>query len=584
MNSRRLRIMRGHARDLSPFGVAVVAPLLGVLVVRAPLMNSLAYRDPWFYSGYAWTLAHHVEVFGWFYYSVRFPVILPIRWASDIFGPVTGYIVLRYFIFVATGSVVAVCFRRFASVVVACTAVALLAMSSFYLRMVLWDYTSFVAVPCSIAGVALWFMASVRGSIFWQHLAAGALLGAAVFANALSASVIVALLLVEGLVVLRRGLDELVRFAARCGAATAGALLVFFVGYLAYCAYLGSFPLSDIVSPTIDFLRQNNQLAAPLQRPISEFLRQEPRIYAPVLLAIALVVVLGRRLVADDLPGRLAQFSVAYVAFLWLYRFTVTSSVLETWWAYNMTAVSTAFGLPLVVYGLIGDRAHRPRLLVLAAAVGATALASFVVRTADVRTVIASNYIKAHLWSLLVVLGVGLAATLALRLPWSLGVAVAAGGFFAFFAAMSLVPATYIGINQPGEFLPDSRGEYLGYRAAYDMSKLLERRDQPSSRILLWTTLIGLPIIGWTDLPHQGGAIINPETPPMALNTLDPSELSLIRYPTTRGLLVMSEDPADMTRALAALRDAHVSGSVARRGAWADGHLHYELVYLSHKR
>ena len=101
---------------------------------------------------------------------------------------------------------------------------------------------------------------------------------------------------------------------------------------------------------------------------------------------------------------------------------------------------------------------------------------------------------------------------------------------------------------------------------------------------MLWTTLSGLPVIGWADLPHQGGAIINPETPPQALNTLDPYQLSYVRYPTTRGLLVMSQDPADMTRALAALKSAKIPAQVRKRGTWADGLLHYELVYLARNR
>lgn len=569
---------------LSPAAVILLAPLVGVLVVRAPLMNNLAYRDPWFYSGYAWTLAHHVEIFGWFYYSVRFPVILPIRWATDLFGPVTGYILLRYLILVGTGAVLYACFRRFTSVAVACTAVALLAMSSFYLRMVLWDYTSFVAVPCSIAGAAIWFMASVRGRVLWQFVAAGALLGAAVFANALSASVVGALLLVEGIAALRNGPREILRLAVRCLSALAGALLVFVGGYLAYRAYLGSFSPSEIVSPTIEFLRSQNQLAAPLQRPISEFLRSEPRVYGPVLLSLALVIAWGRRFFDDSLPARLAQFSVAYVVLLWLYRLVVTSSVIETWWAYDMTAVSVAFGLPLLVEALRARLAPRWSSWVIAAALLGTAVASFLVRRGNYHSVLLFNSIKAHRSLLVLLLAGGLVLAAAMKLRWPPGRIAATAAFCGLFAAISLAPATYIGISQTGEFAPDSRGEYLGYSAAYDMSKLLERRDQPDSRIMLWTTLSGLPVIGWADLPHQGGAIINPETPPQALNTLDPYQLSYVRYPTTRGLLVMSQDPADMTRALAALKSAKIPAQVRKRGTWADGLLHYELVYLARNR
>jgi hypothetical protein len=569
---------------LAPAAVILLAPLVGVLVARAPLMNNLAYRDPWFYSGYAWTLAHHVEIFGWFYYSVRFPVILSIRWATDLFGPVTGYIVLRYLIFVGTGAVLYACFRRFTSVAVSCTAVALLAMSSFYLRMVLWDYTSFIAVPCSIAGVAIWFMASERGRVYWQFVGAGVLLGAALFANALSATVVGALLLVEGAAALRNGPREILRLATRCLSALAGALLVFVGGYLAYRAYLGSYSPGEIVNPTIEFLRSQNQLAAPLQRPISEFLRNEPRVYGPVLLSLALVIAWGRRILDDSLPARLAQFSVTYVVLLWLYRVAVTSSVIETWWAYDMTAVSTAFGLPLLVEALRERLAPRWSSWVIGASLLGTAVASFLVRRGNYHSVLLFNSIKAHRSLLALLLVGGVAIIGALKLRWPAGRIVAMAAFCGLFAAISLAPATYIGISQTGEFAPDSRGEYLGYRAAYDMSKLLEARDQPDSRIMLWTTLVGLPLIGWVDLPHQGGAIVNAETPPQALNTLDQYELGFVEYPTTHGLLVMSEDPADMTRALSALAGAGIRANLRTRGTWADGHLHYELVYLARKR
>ena len=81
-----------------------------------------------------------------------------------------------------------------------------------------------------------------------------------------------ALCLVDAIAALRNGPREILRLAVRCLSALAGALLVFVGGYLAYRAYLGSLSPSEIVSPTIEFMRSQNQLAAPLQRPISEFL------------------------------------------------------------------------------------------------------------------------------------------------------------------------------------------------------------------------------------------------------------------------------------------------------------------------
>ena len=115
----RVRQLRASPGGLSASPSCCWRHSIGVLVLRAPLMNNLAYRDPWFYSGYGWTLEHHIEIFGWFYYSVRFPVTLPIRWFTDLFGPVTGALLLRYVLLAGTGAVFYMCVRRFASVGVA---------------------------------------------------------------------------------------------------------------------------------------------------------------------------------------------------------------------------------------------------------------------------------------------------------------------------------------------------------------------------------------------------------------------------------------------------------------------------------
>jgi hypothetical protein len=153
--------------------------------------------------------------------------------------------------------------------------------------------------------------------------------------------------------------------------------------------------------------------------------------------------------------------------------------------------------------------------------------------------------------------------------------------FFALGTIVSLTPAHYLGIRQTGEFARDGHLEVVGYRAAYDLTKLLETPDQPDSRVLIWSPLAGLSVIAWTDLPHQGGGIQNPEAPPRVLNHLTPTEADLLRYPTTAGLLLLSEDPADMTRGLVALRRIGLHPLVRRLGAWADGRLHYALVDLS---
>jgi hypothetical protein len=565
---------------LAGLGTVLLAPLAGVVVLRAPLFNNLVYRDPWFYSGYGWMLDHHVETFGWFYYAVRFPVILPIRWFTELFGPVTGYLVLRYIILAATGAVIYMCVRQFASIWVAGASVLFLAINPFYIRMILWDYTSYVAVPCSIAGVALWLMASTRGRPLWIFIVCGALYGAAVFANPLSATVAVPLVLVELVAACRRGLRELGKFGLRCASAALGILLVFIGGYLGYRAYLGAYAPKELIEPTWEFIRQNDQLAAPFERPASEFLDGEPRIYAPVLLCLAMVIAMGSRILEDTLPGRLAQYTVGYLALIWLYRLAVTSSVVETWWAYNMTAVSMCFAVALTLDQLVrrGGSESRARVTLIAA-VGGAAIATIAIRYSNTSAIDIYDRIRdnAVLVSIIVAAGVLAAATMRLLPVWHAR-AASATVFFAVAAFVALAPARYIGINQTGEFVADGRGDLYAYEGAYDMAKLLKKTDQPNSRTLVWTTSSGFANMVWTNLPHQGGAIQSPETPPATLDEIQPWEASLVHYPTTDAVLLISENPADMARGVAALRRVHARPVVRQRGSWAHGNLQYALV------
>jgi hypothetical protein len=241
----------------------------------------------------------------------------------------------------------------------------------------------------------------------------------------------------------------LARLAVRTAAGGLGAVAVFLAGYLGYRAYIGSFSPRELVQPTLDFVRSNDELAAPLQRPVREFLDGEPRIYAPVLLCIALAAMLGRRLIEDTLPGRLAQYAIGYVALLWLYRFAVTSSVLETWWAYNMAAISMCFAVPLVLDRLERAESRRGAMAILGAALLGAGAASLVIRNANSSAVDVYERIRddaALVVVLLLMSGIAVVGMRFLR-GW-LGRALATGAFFALVAFVALTPARYIGINQ----------------------------------------------------------------------------------------------------------------------------------------
>ena len=392
-----------------------------------------------------------------------------------------GYIVLRYVILVATGVILYTCVRRFASTAVACTSVVLLALNPFYMRMVLWDYTSYVALPCAIAGVAIWLMAATRASSVWPFLGSGALLGAAVFANALSGTFVAALILVEVAAALRGGAQESQALCASIVAATAGAGLISLIGYLGYAAYLGAFDPYDLLEATVEFARANDQRSAPFRQPFSEFLDGEPRIWGPVLICFVLVVVLGRRVLANDLAGRLAQFALPLFFFFFFLKklFRRRRDLVGIQPGRDLHLLRRA---PLILDQFQRSMSKRAAYAAMAAAVAGTAVTTLVIRSRNSWAVSIYEEIRDDPPVLIVILAAGVVATVLLRaLRHPAARAAAAGACFALLAFVSLTPARYAGIGQTGEFAEDGRTERLGYQAAYDRTKLIE--GGPTSRI-----------------------------------------------------------------------------------------------------
>jgi hypothetical protein len=353
---------------------------------------------------------------------------------------------------------------------------------------------------------------------------------------------------------------------------------VLVAGYLLYSAYLGFFAPGKLLEATLDFIKSNEQLAAPYQVPARIWLKTEPRIYGPVLACIGTVAILGRSILANTLRARIAQFAVAYTAIFWLYRFAMTSSVIETWWAYGMTAVTPAFAMPAMLDVLARREGARGRL-VLGCALFAVAIADLVLRSATGTALDVFEYLRTHPWELLALLVLSCAAALAAGAKSTLRLRLVAFSMLCTaIAVLSLTPAHYLGTNQVGEFVPYSGETGLeAYQASHDVIRLIASKDHPSSRVLLWDELQGLANVGWANLPHRGGGIENVEAP-TSIPQLTPSEVGLLHQPTTHYVLALSQYPTELAAALPALRAQQLTPRVQRSSAWVDGELHYQLI------
>lgn len=564
---------------LAPWALVLLAPVLGVLLLRAPLVNMFGDADPWIYSGYGWALAHHTEMFGWPYYADRFTVILPIAVSSGLLGPLPGYLALRYLLMAGCGALLYLAVRRFASVPIAVAGACLLMLNPFFVRMMLWDYTPFVTTPCIIAGAALWYLGSTRTRALWTAVGAGICLSAAVYANPVAGLVLPALIAVEAIAAIRSGRSGVTTLVLRGCAMAAGALLLVIVGYLGDRAYIGSFPIKLMFEATIDFIRHNSQLSAAYQGRPSVFLRTDPEIYAPVLVCVGTVVILGRSLLSNTLRSRMAQFAIAYTLMVWVFRFTVTSSVIETWFAYNMTALTAAFAMPAILDEL-GRRSVRPRWPVVAGvAVVASGLIDLVIRSVGLSTALSVlQYVRTDVVVLACVLlacciAAGLVAVLKRDAPRLIALAI----FCAVVATIALTPAPGA---DTGNFSPfGARTELEAYQAGYDVTQLIAKYDRPFSRVRVWDDLTGFGSVGWVNLPDAGGALSDAFAPP-PVPELSPDELATLRTPTTTRVLALAQSEDAVASSVPALQKQGLDPSLETEGIWANGHLYYALIKL----
>jgi hypothetical protein len=556
--------------------VLALAPVIGVVFDRAPLVNQAGWLDAWFYAGYGWALPHGLTVFENTYFGVRFPPVLLITASTGLFGAIGGYVVLRYLILVGTGVALYAGVRQFASRRAAAGAVVLLALDVFYLRLVLWDYVTFVMIPASLAGVALWPRDPARRGLR-AAAASGALLAAAAFSNPLALAVVPPLLAVELLAALRRRAGEPVRFVQRVGIAFLGGVAVFAFGAIVYWLVAGFSPY-DLLRPTVNFLRNDNEIAAGYVLPVSKWIFNEPEIYAPPVLLAAVPLVMGRRILGTGTAARLAQFSIIFVLELFAYRFTATTSLVETWWAYGITAIPMAFAGALLLDGV--DRLPRQRLLAVAAVAGVVALVGLTVRLDGMHAVNAYRQLRTHHWLELLLVIVALAGVVAWRWLGRAGGAIAVTVLLAVVTVLSLTPADYLGIARTGQFSAGALDELRGYALSYTIVRDIADQDTPASRTLVWyPSPTGLLSTIWSTLPLVGGSL-NAYDQTTPLSQLTDYERGRLAYPTTARVLVVSQDPADLERARSTLRRAGYRFAALGAGTWVDGRVHHQLLRL----
>jgi hypothetical protein len=454
----------------------------------------------------------------------------------------------------------------------------LLYMNPFFSRMLLWDYASFAAVSAGVIGIALWWWSDQRG-IVWTLLP-GAALASALFANALFGTAILVLAVVELVAAARTSLSMCVRLAARIGVALFAGVMVFSVGYLGYVAILGSFSPLDLVRPTIDFVRSNEQNSAMYQHPASEWLLHEVRIWPPVLLSVAVAASLGRKLFGSDLRARVAQTFIGYTGLLWIYRATVTSSVVETWWAYALVVVAMAPAVGVLLQEATTMRTGRRPW---AAAAGAVVVVALAIRTFDGHADRLYSWIERHPAAVYALVGTALVCALVLLIRAEALRAAALWTVLALTTLMVWAPSVFDGRGTTGVFVSDWATDWRAYAAARSFVDLDRHYDSAQGHVYTWFPgTLGITNIAWAALPQLGTTVqlLNSGEP---LDKLLPLGRARLRLPNAAYVLIMSPQRTDLPAAKQALAGNGFGTRQVKAGFWDDGRLSYVLLALTSK-
>jgi hypothetical protein len=457
------------------------APIAAVPLFGICLINQDRYLDPWFYTAYARMLKPMIDVNGWTYFSIRFPVIGMISLFSHLFGDLTGYIVLRYVIFVLVAISLYNLFFKAFSHPAAIAAVATLLASPLFARIILWDLPPFMAIPTALSGICIWLTPTTHQRLF--RAVAGFLFAAAVNSHGFVATTIVCFMLVEFLMDWRA--SRLSRFAADLVWATFGGIACTAAGIIYYSLVVGPVGLWTFINPMLGAVNIGLAYHSQAQEAASAILRREFPTYLPFVLTAMNGIVLGKNVLSAAIPARIFWFSAIYCAFFLFFHIVAGQNLFGFFFYGSFLFPTVVLQTPVILYTL--SRSSRPGFNWAIAAIFTVSLAGIA---------LIHHFVPATLNPLLgslenTVFGAAVITVLAICLL--------ASGIVVRFATMVIAPLAAALLALLLEIAPLAHSEYRQvfssktfrreaavYLAAIDLIRLVRAYDARSHRIRLW--------------------------------------------------------------------------------------------------
>lgn len=406
---------RSDHRSGWEWAALLLMPVVILVVLRVSPYYRLNNGDPFIYVGYANDFRRHVARFGYTYHAVRFGLIFPLR-ASLLLGPVWGYFILRYLLYLLAIVPLYLVLRP-QGTRIALFGVALFVANPVSAESILTTYTDTIVVPVFCAVVCLMvFVYRLRG---WKAAACAALAGILAGVS-INTSIFSITLLGVSMAVLCLTLILARRYAdlLRCAAVfVAGIVVVSVAGMLVYRHMFGD---ANIYRTTWAASREvkNDSM---WRSPSLIWLSTRRYAYAPLLALLLGGVALFRSRRVGRVPflERVLIVGVlgACVGFYALYQFLLGGNTIETSYYYAYV-IGPACLVVAAATGWMG-RFDRVPIWVFVAAPVAIA---YVAQTFALRRFVVFAIVTLLLCAVIVrstrALVAGLAAIVAMNIAW----------------------------------------------------------------------------------------------------------------------------------------------------------------------
>jgi hypothetical protein len=331
-----------HTRYFEIAYILLLPIAVWLLYQFSPFNNNDGFLDPWIYFGYVHNFQDLIERYGLIYYfSVRFGFIFPLIALVKIFGPISGYVMFVYALYLLAGVPLYLLFRKWFSVHAAILAYAILVSSVWFARTVLWTYPDASAVPYLVAALGLMFLEPKRRRL--GNFAVGLLVGLAANSNIFALSL-------GGLSGVAYSVNNKNSLWARLRQdipwMAAGFVLIFtggMVGYYMCCQQM------NFLNSTLAMIKWSIEGSAHIYQVSFLALLKLNYLYLLPFLMLSIVPLL-RKVDRRDRSicfAALSYLGAAIFFFIW-FRFAAQSALLETFYYFSFLLVPCILCMALV--------------------------------------------------------------------------------------------------------------------------------------------------------------------------------------------------------------------------------------------